>query len=130
MCEGAYCVLVFEGEMYGADYDGAHNLIGGRVDQGETPAQALLRELAEEAKLGVGDLLMIRDTGERIAFSSERCPHPSKQEIHYFYVVVSGKKPESGDINVSKVSKSELLDSMRYANQKEAVRRILERETF
>lgn len=128
MCEGAYCIVLFGKDIYTSDYDGAYDLIGGRLKEGETPPQALARELKEETSLGVDDILMMKDTGERIAFTSKRCTHSNKQEIHYLYVVRVGKKPESGDIKISRVSKSQLLGSIHYLNQKEALERIFGNE--
>ena len=130
MCEGIYCVLLFDKEMYAADYNGVYGLIGGRIEPGEPQVAALLRELNEETKLGVDDVLMIKDTGERRTFKSNRCAHPNKTEIHYMYVLSVSKAPQSGDIKVAKVTKKALLESIPYPTQKTCLERIFKNENI
>lgn len=95
--KGVYCILLFNKEIYAADYNGAYGLICGRIEEGETPPGAMLRELEEETKLGVDNVLRIKDTGERQAFKSKRCTHPKKWKfiICMFSKLIRSQKMET-----------------------------------
>jgi 8-oxo-dGTP diphosphatase len=60
---------------------GAWNLFGGRVDRGEAPAEALMRELAEEAGLRIKPKALRRISTIRHRAADDR-------ELHYFLLEV------------------------------------------
>ncbi len=60
---------------------GAWNLFGGRVDRGEAPARALMRELAEEAGLRIKPKALRR-------ISTIRHRDADDRELHYFLLEV------------------------------------------
>jgi 8-oxo-dGTP diphosphatase len=60
---------------------GAWNLFGGRVDRGEAPAKALMRELAEEAGLRIKPKALRRISTIRHHAADDR-------ELHYFLLEV------------------------------------------
>lgn len=60
---------------------GAWNLFGGRVDRGEAPAKALMRELAEEAGLRIKPKALRR-------ISTIRHRDADDRELHFFLLEV------------------------------------------
>ena len=61
---------------------GSWNLFGGRVDRGESPRAALMRELAEEAGLRVKERQLVKLA--RVL----REQGPSERELHYYLLRV------------------------------------------
>lgn len=59
---------------------GFYNMIGGKLEAGETPIQAMIREFKEEANL------TIIDWKPFCVFNSEEC------EISYFYSTINAEK--------------------------------------
>lgn len=60
---------------------GAWNLFGGRIDRGEAPARALMRELAEETGLRIKPKALRR-------ISTVRHRDAADRELHYFLLEV------------------------------------------
>ncbi len=125
MCKAVYCFLYYKNGFYAADYDEGLELIGGRVDKGESNKKALIRELREETLLKPKNILLIKKIKVTYSFDSNRCHHKNKKETHYFYKIKVNKKPYSGDIKIKKVSSDELINSIKYPSRKSFIKKIL-----
>jgi 8-oxo-dGTP pyrophosphatase MutT (NUDIX family) len=95
--------------------DGRHWVLPkGHVDDGESPEEAALRELAEEA--GVA--------GRVVGFLSEqRFPTPRGNVVaHYFLVEETGEAPALEERRTMWVDKHIALDLLSFENTREAIR--------
>lgn len=68
-----------------ANKGGAWNLFGGRVDSGERPRQALVRELGEEAGLHVKP----RHLAKLQTVTLRRGPRDGERDMHYYVIKAS-----------------------------------------
>lgn len=109
---GAVCSLEHDGHvlMLSQPHRNGWSLPGGLLDHGETPAQAVTREVAEETGLGI-------EPGDEVAVGV----HPHSQSVDVIFRVVLDHRPDltlSSEARRSRwVSLTEMADSDRETRQ-------------